>query len=468
MPERLRGRMTDVARQVRQLAEALGVPGAAVGVYHAGRERYAFHGVTSVENPLPVDAETLFQFGSTGKTFTATGVMCLVDRGLLELEAPVRRFLPDLRLRDEETARSVTVLQLLNHTAGWEGDLNVDTGEGDDALARFVQQIAELEQMTPLGSTVSYNNAALSVAGLVIERLTGRTFEQALRELLFEPLGLDHCFFFANEVMTRRFVVGHHLGPDGTPVVARPWAFPRGGAPAGGISANAGDLIRWARFHLGDGRAADGSRVLSPELLCRLQQPTADAAGSAVGDQVGIAWFLRDLDGVRLVGHDGGTNGQETKFLMVPEQDWAIVVLANCSPTGLQLGEELVRWSLEADLGILDRDPEPVARDHAELAEYLGEYDSIGMSCRVSVRGGGLLFEPVYKPELLAQLDDAGDGTPAALPPLPVGLLAGPGDRYLVTDGPLKGMKGSFARGPDGSIQHLDAGGRLLTKLPRG
>ncbi|MBO0838390.1 MAG: beta-lactamase family protein, partial [Actinobacteria bacterium] len=175
---------------VTEAAERLAVPGVAVGVFLDGAEHYAVHGVTSVENPLEVDTGTLFQFGSTGKTYTATTIMILVERGLIELDAPVRQYVPELRLKDEETASKVTVLQLLNHTAGWAGDLLDNTGSGDDALAKYVELMAGLEQVTPLGSTVSYNNASLSLAGRVIEKVTGKTFEEAMKELLFEPLGL--------------------------------------------------------------------------------------------------------------------------------------------------------------------------------------------------------------------------------------------------------------------------------------
>src|SRR3954451_5058933 len=103
--------------KVRELAEEHNVVGVAVGILLDGDEQYAFHGVTSIENPLPVDEHTLFQFGSTGKTFTATAIMRLVDQGKIDLDAPVRTYLPDLRLQDESVARSVTILQLLNHTA---------------------------------------------------------------------------------------------------------------------------------------------------------------------------------------------------------------------------------------------------------------------------------------------------------------------------------------------------------------
>src|SRR3954467_1099247 len=119
---------------VAAVAEGLEVPGVSVGVFHAGEEHYAFHGVTSIENPLPVDDVTLFQFGSTGKTFTATAVMRLVEQGKVDLDAPVRTYIPELKLKDDDVAQRVTVLQLLNHTAGWAGDLMEDVGDGDDAL----------------------------------------------------------------------------------------------------------------------------------------------------------------------------------------------------------------------------------------------------------------------------------------------------------------------------------------------
>ena len=130
----------------------------------AGTE-YAFSGVTSVDHPLPVDAGTLFQIGSTGKTYTGTVIMQLVEQGRVDLAAPVRDYLPGFQLKDEAVAREVTVLQLLNHTAGWDGDFFEDQGEGDDALARYVARMDSIEQVTPLGDTASYNNASLAVAG---------------------------------------------------------------------------------------------------------------------------------------------------------------------------------------------------------------------------------------------------------------------------------------------------------------
>src|SRR6266542_2186325 len=169
----------DLQGELSRRATELDVPGVAVGVLHGGEEHYAFHGVTSVENPLPVDENTLFQFGSTGKTFTATAMMRLVEQGKVDLQEKVRTYVPELKLKDEDVAREVTVLQLFNHTAGWQGDFFADTGQGDDSLAIFVERMADLEQVTPLGATVSYNNASLCLAGRIIEKVTGQTFEQA-------------------------------------------------------------------------------------------------------------------------------------------------------------------------------------------------------------------------------------------------------------------------------------------------
>jgi CubicO group peptidase (beta-lactamase class C family) len=103
---------------VEATATKFGIPGVAVGMWADGQEVHACHGVTSVDNPLPVDQETLYQLGSVTKTYTATALMRLVASGQVELEAPVRRYVPELQLADERVAAEVTVMNLLNHTAG--------------------------------------------------------------------------------------------------------------------------------------------------------------------------------------------------------------------------------------------------------------------------------------------------------------------------------------------------------------
>ena len=460
--------MSDLSEQLQQrvseAAEQLGVPGVAVGVYQEGSEHYAFHGVTSVENPLPVDENTLFQFGSTGKTYTATAIMRLVEQGEVDLHATVRTYVPELKLKDADVAEKVTVLHLLNHTAGWSGDLITSTGDGDDALERYVKLMADIEQVTPLGETVSYNNASLSLAGRLIEKVTGKVYEQAIRDLLLDPLGLTHTFFFPNEIMTRRFVAGHTQDPDGTIKVARPWALPRSGNPAGGMSANAADQIAWARFHLSGGRAPDGTQILSEDLVRKMQEPTVDMKGSALGDYVGISWLLRDVAGVRTVGHGGTTNGQLSSFVMVPERDFAVISMTNSAPNGSQFNEELIRWAFATALGIEDAPPEAVKLGDADLAQFAGTYETIAVLVDAVPESGGLLLKVRMKPGTAAQLREAGEDVPDEQPPIPIGLLA-ERDRYVVTDGPAKGMLGYFVRDEAGNVSGMHVGGRMATRV---
>src|SRR5262249_35618917 len=261
-----------VAERVVEAMLRLHVPGVAVGLFHEGQEYSAGFGVTSVENPLPVTADTLFQIGSTTKTVTGTSAMRLVEQGILDLDAPVRPYLPDLRLAAEDVAARVTLRHLFTHTGGWPGDYFEDTGSGDDALARMVARLHLLPQQTPLGMLYAYNNAGFYIAGRVIEAVTSRPYESVARELVLEPLGMSMTFFTPSDVMTHRFAVGH-IERAGSPTVARPWPLARAANAVGGLASTAIDQLRYARFHLGDGTTLDGVRLLSPESMRLMQSP---------------------------------------------------------------------------------------------------------------------------------------------------------------------------------------------------
>jgi CubicO group peptidase (beta-lactamase class C family) len=134
---------SDASSAFRAVAERLlaamaehQVPGAALGILANGREEHAVFGVASIETKAPVTADTRFQIGSLSKTFTGTAVMRLIDQGKLDLYAPVRTYLPDLRLMDQDVAARAMVRNLLTHTGGWWGDDAFDTGDANDAIAR--------------------------------------------------------------------------------------------------------------------------------------------------------------------------------------------------------------------------------------------------------------------------------------------------------------------------------------------
>lgn len=457
------GLAEELEAEISRLAQELQVPGVAAGIHFEGEDTIAVHGVTSIDDPLAITEDTIFQFGSTGKTYTATAIMILAEQGRLDLNAPVRTYVPELRLKDEATAQKVTVLQLLNHSAGWQGDFFEDTGRGDDALARYVAKLGEIEQVTPLGTQASYNNAAVCLAGYVIEKVTGKTYEAAIKELILEPLGLKSTFADMNDVMTRRFVVGHTNHQDGRVTVARPWALPRSATPAGGWSSHVKDQLAWARFHLGEGKGAGGEQVLSKASLDLMKEPTFSLGGSAIGDYVGISWLIKDTDGTRLVGHGGTTNGQLSAFQLVPAQGFAVVVLTNSSNGG-QLHNKIVKWALERCLGVKDAEPEPLTLTEDQLQEYTGDFRTIGATAHITIKDGKLSVKSEPDPEMLAKIREIiGDDEEADQPPVALDLL--PDDKYVIADGQAKGMRGYFVRDDSGAVFGINFGGRLATRI---
>jgi len=449
---------------VAATAAKLRVPGVAVGVWANGREAYACSGVTSIDNPLPVDPRTLFVLGSVTKTYTATALMRLVADGRVELEAPVRRYVPELKLASEAAAASITVLNLLNHTAGLDWRINVDTGEGDDALAREVAALARSKLIAPPGTRASYSQAGFDLAGRIIEKVTGLTYERAVASLLLEPLGLAQSCFDRDDIMTRRFAVGHNLGTDGVLRVARPWRHWRSDSPGGGLASSVADQLRWGRFHLGDGAVETGETILPGDLFHRMQGPTVALRGGMLGDALGICWFLRDIDGVKTVGHGGSANGQFANLLLVPACNFAIVALSNAGPdSGIAFNAAIVRWALEHYLGVIDRDPEPLPYDAGRAREIVGTYANDMMLLIVASDGTALTIECRIKPEIRTA---APIEPPPDLPPATFGLLPGTGDGYMITSGGLAGQRGFFTRDATGVIAGADLAGRLFTRMP--
>jgi len=436
--------------------ERLHVPGVSVGIIHADDELIVTRGVTSVENPLDVDETTLFQVGSRTKTFTATALMRQVEEGKLDLDAPLTTYLPGFSLSNSEYTGRVTTRRLLTHTGGWIGDyflMSPIRGRGEDALARLADAIDEPPCLTPPGEVFSYNNAAFCLAGRLLEVLTGETYEDAVRKLVFEPLELKHTFFFADEVVTERTVSGH-IVRDGVPTVARPWGISRSSHPTGGIISDTPDQLRYARFHLGDGTAPGGERILSADTLADMQKE--HARGVSICDAIGLPWILIDIGGVRTVGHGGGMNGQISAFTMIPQQRFAITIMTNAD-TGGVLGDSLVKWVLERVLGIKDVPPTPIERPAEELEEYVGAY-AFGI-VQVEREGPHLVVrrKPIPGSELMEEA------------PLPASVAFYDKDRVVcIGETSEAGSKGAFLRGDDGKITFLHWGGRILPRYPAG
>lgn len=224
--------------------KAYAIPGVAVAVWAGGQEYVKGYGVTNVDHPMPVDGDTVFRIGSTTKTFTGTVMMRLVERGKVDLDSPVRRYIPDFAVADESASATVTVRQLLNHTAGWDGRNGQDFGRGDDAVALYVKAMTRLPQLTPPGTAFAYNNSGLVVAGRIIELVAGTTYESTVQRLLLDPLQLAHTRYFSDQIIGLNVAASHSV-VDGKPIAVTDfWTFPRSCNPTGGLMSTARDQLR--------------------------------------------------------------------------------------------------------------------------------------------------------------------------------------------------------------------------------
>ncbi|MFI7019974.1 serine hydrolase domain-containing protein [Streptomyces sp. NPDC050164] len=445
---------------VEAQAKEFGVPGVAVGVLLGDQEIYASHGVTSLANPLPVDEKTLFHLASVSKTFTATALMRLAAEGKVDLDAPVRRYVPEVKLADEQAAAQITVLNLLNHTAGLDWNL-VDDGKGDRSLAGLVAKLPELPLIAPPGARASYSQAGYNLAGRVIEKVTGLPFEHAMASLILEPVGLSDTVYGLAEVMVRKFAVGYNRGENGELHPARPWGAFKEGAradnPGGGLASSVSDLLRWARFQLGYG---DG--VLPAPALQRMREQTVKLRASSLGDGLGICWFLHDLDGILGIGHGGSGNGQFAELLIAPERNFAVVCLANAGPDGYPFNQSVVQWTLELYLGVVEQEAEPVPYGEELARQVVGRYEIDAMSLDIAADGTRLTLAVDIKPEIREASDEE---MPPGYPAAAIGFLTRDGDEYIVTEGGLKGQRGHFSRDDNGAVIGVDLAGRLFNRV---
>ena len=433
------------------------IPGVGLGLWYRGREYVRGFGVTSVDTQAPATGDTVFRIGSTTKTFTATAIMRLVERGRIHLDRPVRAYLPDLTTSDPSVAARVTVRQLLNHSAGWQGDYFLDTGQGDDALAQYVAGMADVPQLTPLGQVFSYNNAAIGIAGRILEVVAGKPYESAVRELVVDPLGLGHSRYFRSELDGFSVAASHNV-VDGKPVVEPAFdAMPRSLHAAGGLISSARDQLRYARYHLGH----HGLPQLLTDRSRRAMQSNPGPGGTLFVELngVGISWMLRPTaEGPTVVQHGGDWSGQHSGFLMVPQRDFAITLLTN-SETGPALVAELFAddWALREFANVSNLRAVPRELPPHRLAAYEGTYVSqqIGFDGQPSDLGLELIADDG---ELVAKVD----GEVA----LRLAFYRAGYALALDPSGQSTHVRVNFVFDSDGRPQWLRYGGRLFRHQP--
>ena len=204
-----------------------------------------------------------------------------------------------------------------------------------------------LPQLAKPGEVWSYNNAGFALTGRIIEAVTGRSIHDALRELVFTPLGLSRTFTRLTDSMTFRFSLGHRDRENRVDVI-RPWQT-TSSTTAGGVMTSVADLMRYARFHLGDGTTTGGFQYLSPARLELMKTP--QVRKNSTTDDMGVGWHLRPVGGVVTVAHGGTLNGHCLLVQLVPSRQLAFTVLTN-HQDGWRLVQDVERAILQRFAGV--------------------------------------------------------------------------------------------------------------------
>ncbi len=396
----------ELAEGLDSVLDQYAVPGAAVMVQAEDDGFILTGGVASLRTRVPVTADTMFLIGSITKVYTATLVMMLADRGLIELDANVRRYLPELRLADASAMDVMTVRQLISHTSGIDENLGLVFGRDDDCLARFVERGQELPQLHPPGELFSYCNSGFILAGRIIEVVTGRPFDRALADLLVKPLNLAGTVMLPEEAILNPVAVGHLPTRDGVEVTSI-WALPRAVGPAGGVCSSVADLIAFGRAHLDpDFQTVGESPLLSDGARRDMQKPQALLYDVTRGSAQGLGWRLWETDAGQLLGHFGGNIGQYCQLSIVPDRGLALAVLTN-SFAGAPVYEWVAGIVLEGILGSHNDGGGSVSAASRDLTTFAGTYESFHDTINVEVRGDELLMTSTPSPNWINKLYSA-------------------------------------------------------------
>lgn len=409
---------------VPALLEKHQVPGLSVGLRIGEKAVGLGYGVTNLEHPLPVDGDTIFQVGSISKTFVGSIVAQLEKEGLIDIDAPVAPILEDLGPLDPR----ITMRHLLTHRSGIDAQYMIGRASelladhADDSIQASIAHFAEDELMFAPGSHCSYSGPGFMVAAAVIERITGRVWDDVLRARVLEPATMRQTFTTADEVITYRVAAPHDI-TDGRARLARDegwqrhWQLPGWDVPGGGVLSTANELMRyadWAWNHADD----DGFfRVLADR-----EVPGRDFA---------YAWQRDSLRGHEVYGHSGLTIGYSSTLTLIPAEKIAYCLLTN-SVKGAPLKVAVERLILDTLFGASQAaPPEPQPLD--SFLELVGRYDcgfygQVELRLRPDRTAFELIALPAARQDGTFTIDPM--SSPRLLPDGPMTLSSDPGDEF--------------------------------------
>jgi CubicO group peptidase (beta-lactamase class C family) len=310
---------------LEQKRRSLHLPGLSIAIVHNGRVIYQ-RGLGMVGTSRPMTPQTPLLIGSLSKSFTALSVMQLVERGLLDLDAPVQQSIPWLRLADPDASASMTVRHLLTHTSGISRYAGRELlgGHRKRTTEQSVRDLHGLHLSRPMGSSFEYSNTNYLIAGLVVERVSGQPFADYVQQHIFHPLGMQHSS--ASEDTARRsgLATGYRWW-FGVPVPYRA-PYLEDAVPAAFIAASSEDMARYLRALLSGG-TFDGVSVLSPAGIAEMHRP--QTASTSPGSYYALGWRVEKLGSTLIMRHGGEISNFMGEIVLVPERNLGVVVLTN-------------------------------------------------------------------------------------------------------------------------------------------
>ena len=322
---------------VKNTLKAFDVPGIAVGIVKDGKLIFAKgYGVRSLKNNLPVDENTLFGIASNSKAFTSTALAMLIEEGKLKWDDKVTDYLPGFKMYDPYVTESFTIRDLLTHRSGLglgSGDLmffpDGSTFTKDDVL----HNLRYLKQVSSFRTKFDYDNNLYIIAGLVIEKVSGLSWEEFVEQKIMKPVGFTSSTASYNRVKNNLNIIDAHAPADGK-VIMIPHDWNPIANPAGGIMSNITDLSKWLIVQMNDGKLENGKQLFSKENHAEMWTPQTiiKSAGGPYNvhfSSYGLGWFLADVKGYKQVSHTGGLAGTVTQITMLPELKLGIIVLTN-------------------------------------------------------------------------------------------------------------------------------------------
>jgi CubicO group peptidase (beta-lactamase class C family) len=356
-----------VDKVVERARKEFDVPGIAVAIVKDGDVVLAKgYGVRKQGEAAPVTARSLFRIASNTKAFTTAALAMLVDEGKIRWDDSVVQHMPTFQMYDPYVTREMTIRDLLTHRSG----LGLGAGDlmffppGDLGRDEIIKRLRFIKPATSFRSAYAYDNLLYIAAGQLIPATTGKSWDDFVRERIFQPLGMTNTFTDIGALTNGKDVATPHNALSGK-LEALPQEDMDSSAPAGAIITCVEDLAKWMNLQLTGGMvgskrlfsAAQAREMWAAQTILPIGEPAKDAPAAMVATRpnfraYGLGWDLRDYRGKRLVGHTGALSGYVSQTALVPELKLGVVILTNQEVTAAHTA--IANTVIDHYLGVAD------------------------------------------------------------------------------------------------------------------